>query len=796
MRFSDLEKICGGSSKIINDQKVTSFSTDTRTLQGKAGEVFIAIKGPNRNGHEFITDAVKLGVENFIVEETPAIAGINYLQVDHSIEAFQKIAKNHRNKFSIPIIGITGSNGKTIVKEWLFQLLSKQFFVVKSPKSYNSQIGVPLSVLEMKPNHEVGIFEAGVSQSGEMKKLQSIIQPTFGIFTTLGAAHDKGFESRDEKLQEKLKLFQNSEKIVCRKDVKWFDQLKAQLTSKELITWSIKGDSTYSVAWQDSTILVNGSAFQTSLQHTSELENITHCIIAALELGTSTESIQNGLNSIKPIPMRLELKKGINGCFILDDTYNNDLIGLRVAIDHLTVQKQNKKKTLILSDIFQTGKSNEDLYKEVSELILEKDLDRIIGVGKNISACSELFQVEKSFFETTEEFLANLPEFSNEMILVKGARNFQLERVVQRIEEKTHGTVLEVNFESLRHNLNQFRRLLKPETKMMVMVKANAYGSGITEVANFLQHEHVDRLGVAYVDEAIQLRQNGIELPVMIMNPNITSFAQFERFNLEAEIFSIDHLKRLIEEVQNSVQIHLKIDTGMHRLGFSECELPELFEILKSNPKIRVASIFTHFSSADSVEEDAFTKQQASTFNDVYQRIVEEIGYTPIKHASNSAAIIRFPEYHFDMVRLGIGLHGFDSTGQLDLRPSSKLKTTISQVLKVKKGETVGYSRKGKINRDSKIAVLPIGYEDGYLRVFGNGKASVIINGQPCPTVGNICMDMTMVDVTDVPTKTGDEVIIFGDNPSITDLAEVVDTIPYEILTNISSRVKRVFVSE
>ncbi len=796
MLFSDLEKISGGSSLIVTDQEITHYVTDTRSLQGKTGEVFIAIKGPTRDGHDFIEAAAERGTKNFIVEENPTLASINFVQVDRSIDALQKIATAHRNQFSIPVIGITGSNGKTTVKEWLFELLSRKYFVVKSPKSYNSQIGVPLSLLEIKSNHEIGIFEAGISQPGEMEKLQRIIRPSIGIFTTLGAAHDNGFVSPQEKLNEKLMLFGQVDKLICRNDVEWFDQLQDQLPLTKLVTWSKQGDADYSVAWHGTKVRINDVYFQTSLEHLSELENITHSIVAACEMGLSSEEIQAGLNSIKSIPMRLELKKGINGCFILDDSYNNDLIGLRVAIDHLDSHRQNKKKTLILSDIFQTGKSNNELYKEVSEMVEEKGFERIIGVGSNISECSDLFKLEKNFFQTTDELLDNLPDFSDEMILVKGARDFKLEKVVRRVEERNHGTVLEVNFESLRHNLNQYRSLLNPKTKLMGMVKANAYGGGIAEISNFLQYEKVDMLGVAYVDEAIHLRQNGIDLPIMIMNPNITSFSQFERFNLEAEIFSIQHLKRLIEEVQDSVSIHLKIDTGMHRLGFAEKEVPKLLGLLKSNPKIEVAGIFTHFSSADSPNEDDFTKQQASSFNSVYDEICGEIGYKPIKHACNSPAMVRFPEYHFDMVRLGIGLHGYDPSGQLNLRPSGMLKTIISQILDLKKGETVGYSRRGKLERDSRIAVLPLGYEDGYLRVFGNGKASALVNGILCPTVGNICMDMTMVDVTDVEANMGDKVIIFGDTPTIEDLAEKADTIPYEILTNISSRVKRVFISE
>lgn len=796
MLFSDLVKISGGSGHIEYDQEITNYVTDTRSLQGKKGELFVAIKGENRDGNDFVEFAAKSGVKNFIVEQPPSNNDINYLLVDNSITALQKIAQDHRKKFNIPIIGIAGSNGKTTVKEWLFTLLSKELFVVKSPRSYNSQFGVPLSVLEMRSNHEVGIFEAGISTTSEMENLREVLQPTLGIFTTLGAAHDKGFASIREKLCEKLKLFSNCEKIICRRDVSWFDQLQEELTPAQVVSWSTDDDAKYLVKWGNQEISIDGEKYQTRLTQSTDLENATHCIVAATEMGVQPNRIQEGLHSIESLPMRLEFKKGINGCFILDDSYNNDLIGLRVALDHLDGYQQNDKKTLILSDILQTGKQGKQLYTEVAELIEQKGFSRIVGVGDHIASSKDVFNIDKIFFKSTVDLLENLPEFSNEMILVKGARDYQLERVVNQIEERNHGTVLEVNFESLRHNLNQYRNLLKPETKMMVMVKANAYGSGLLEVSSFLQHEQVDMLGVAYVDEAIQLRQNGIHLPIMIMNPHISSFSQFERFDLQAEIFSLAHLRQLLNDVRGTISVHLKIDTGMHRLGFSEDQTPELIRLLNSNSRIKVESIFTHFSSSDSKSEDSFTVGQAVLFDRIYSVLSSAIGSNPIKHACNSSAVVRFPQYHFDMVRLGIGLHGFDPTNTLSLSPASQLKTVVSQIQELPEGETVGYARKGRLQQKSRIAILPLGYEDGYLRTFGNGNSSVLIDGKLCPTIGHICMDMTMVDITGVNAKEGDEVIIFGKTTSIQDLAKKANTIPYEILTNIGGRVKRVFVSE
>ena len=794
MLFSELEKIVGGEISLVRDTEVLRFSTDSRTLSGASGEVFIAVQG-KRDGHDYIQAALDKGVKNVLIEKAIPLEGANVCVVEDAVRAFQLIAKKHRERFTMPILAVTGSNGKTIVKEWLFTILSEVFFVIKSPKSYNSQIGVPLSLLEIRENHEFGIFEAGISQTGEMEKLEQMIQPTLGIFTTLGLAHSEGFQSQVEKLHEKLRLFKHSKEVLCRKDAPYYLEINRVIPNK-LITWSLDDDADFQVIWNERSIQINDHRYLVDLQHPTDFENATHCVIAAIHLGCSNTVIQRGLDQIKPIPMRLEFKQGINGCYILDDTYNTDLMGLRVSLDYLATNQQNEKKTLILSDILQSGKSDDELYTIVSQLLKEKGIDRLIGVGPQITAAQDKFTAEALFFGSTEALIADLPPFQNEMVVVKGARDFELERVVSLLEERSHGTVLEVNFESLSYNLNQYRNLLKPSTKLMVMVKANAYGAGLLEVANFLQHQRVDRLGVAYVDEAIQLRKNGINLPIMIMNPHVESFHEFEKYQLEAEIFSFGHLARLLQDTKNPPSIHIKIDTGMHRLGFSPDEVDPLIARLKGHPQVRVAGIFTHFSSADASEEDAFTIRQAEIFDEAYEKLVNQLGYQPEKHACNSSAMVRWPQYHYDMVRLGIGLHGFDPTGKMQLRTTSRLKTLISQIQNLEKGETVGYSRMGKLDRNSRIAILSIGYEDGFLRVFGNGTGSVLINGQLCPSIGNICMDMTMVDVTGVDAKEGDEAVIFGDRPTIFDLAGQANTIPYEILTNISSRVKRVFTWE
>ncbi|MEQ8905074.1 bifunctional UDP-N-acetylmuramoyl-tripeptide:D-alanyl-D-alanine ligase/alanine racemase [Ekhidna sp.] len=794
MLFSHLKDITNGQLNLYSDSEVIRFSTDSRTLTGNPSEVFVAIRG-KRDGHDYVKSAWEKGVRNFILEKDLQLSEANSLVVESSLMALQQIAGNHRAQFDIPVISITGSNGKTTVKEWLSTILSERYFVVKSPKSYNSQVGVPVSLLEIRNTHEIGVFEAGISRMDEMKNLQKMIQPSIGIFTNLGQAHDDGFESSGQKLSEKLLLFSDAEKVICRSNTSYFSSIEKKL-SERVVSWSLNGNANYKVIWDNGYIKVNESTFTTEFESKTQLENLTHAIITAKELGLDQEEIQSGINLIEGIPMRLELKKGINGCYILDDSYNNDEAGLKVALDYLEFHKQNASRTLILSDILHSGKPDQDLYRDIANMLNDKQISRLIGVGPSISKAAGLLPKSSEFFKDTDDLLENLPHFQDEMIVVKGARNFELERVVKRLEATSHGTVLEVNFEALQHNLNQYRALLKPQIKLMVMVKANAYGSGLLEVANFLQHQRVDMLGVAYVDEAIQLRKNGISIPIMIMNPHTESFEQFERYDLQAEIFSISHFNRMLKDTSEQPRIHLKIDTGMHRLGFSPEKIDELISRLKENPQVRVEGIFTHFSSSDVASEDDFTINQAQVFEAVYEKIASAIGYKPAKHACNSPGMVRWPQYHFDMVRLGIGLHGFDPTDQLPLRLSSQLKSIVSQIQHLKAGDTVGYSRMGKVERDSKIAVVPIGYEDGYLRIFGNGNAKMSVAGKLCPTVGNVCMDMAMIDVTDADAKEGDEVIVFGEEPSIKDLASWASTIPYEILTNVSNRVKRIFVSE
>lgn len=806
MRISNIGQITSAVFlSNAGDLEITSLNFDSRRSSGSPGELFVALTGIHHDGHDFIPRLARSGVRNFLVSRaisTEGMMGCNVLMVTDSLVALQQMSTTHRSTFSIPVIGITGSNGKTIVKEWLAAILSRQWRVVKSPKSYNSQLGVPLAVWQMAESHEVAVFEAGISRSGEMEKLERIIRPTFGIFTTIGSAHDEGFTTADQKLREKARLFSRCKQVICRMDHQRIVEALHEETRAEVVTWGINSpDSTLNY-------LVSGDTYQLTfgartcnlkvrLTNPYDVENILHAISLAIVLGEDSHRIQEALDIIVPVPMRLELKRGINNTYILDDSYNNDLQGLKIALDYLLQQPRKDKKSVILSDILQSGKTSEALYQAVNDLLESRQVTRLIGIGPEIALAAEYFSMPTLFYPTTEAFIKAAPDFSEELILVKGAREFGLENAASFLEEKSHGTILEVNFEAVTHNLNIYRQQLRPNVRLMAMVKAFAYGVGVEEIAHLLQYHQVDYLGVAYLDEAINLRRKGILTPVMIMNPDWNSFPLLRSFDLEPEIYSLPMLTRFLEECPDPAPVHLKMETGMHRLGFEEHQLPELVAVLKANPQVKIAGIFTHFSSAEMPEEDEYTRAQAEKFEKAYAIITEALGYRPIRHALNSSGIIRWPEFHFDMVRLGIGLYGFDSSGQVkNLRPISTLKTVVSQVKKVQRGDTIGYSRKGRAAKDGATATIAIGYADGYSRVYGNGKGWVLINGRQAKTIGNICMDMTMVDVTGLEVKEGDEVIIFGEKPTITDLAEWAHTIPYEILTNVSQRVKRVFISE
>ncbi|PQA59393.1 alanine racemase [Siphonobacter curvatus] len=769
--------------------------TDSRQISSPADSVFFAIRGPHHDGHTFIPELYRKGVREFVIEEAPfqtqAFPKAQFHVVPNAIHALQEIAAEHRRAFSIPVIGITGSNGKTIVKEWLAQLLSPDFVICRSPKSYNSQLGVPLSVWSLDAHHTLGIFEAGISQPGEMARLETVIQPTIGIFTNIGTAHDEAFQDRRQKIREKLELFRHVKTFVYCLD---FTEITAELpdflpADCQILGWS------KTEAWHPFTTQSNISQ--------AWWENLNHCIALLRHFRISEDEIQRRIYALRPVSMRLELKEGINDCYLIDDSYNNDLAGLKMALDFLSNQHERPHKVVILSDLLQSGVNESELYTQIAQLLKDKGVNQLIGIGEALQRNQMAFALPAKFFESTEAFLAKYrtSDFSDSVVLVKGARTFHFEDIIRKLSLRTHGTILEVNLDALSHNLNYFREKIGRQTKIMVMVKAFAYGSGIEEVANLLQFHRVDYLAVAYPDEGVRLRKAGIQLPILILNTSPENFQQVLDYQLEPEIYSPRHWQEFVDflgDRQLSTSVHIKVDTGMHRLGFEEKHLDWLTDQISQHPEIRIASIFSHLAAADEAEHDAFTHQQIARYTFMADRITAVLPYQPIRHLANSPGLARFPEARFDMIRLGKGLYGTAvlPEDQENLKTVGTLKTVISQIKEVPKTETVGYGRRGVLSRDSRIATIAIGYADGFDRKFSRGTGKVLIHGQLCPIVGNICMDMSMVDVTDVDCSEGDEVIIFGDYPSIRDLASWSGTIPYEILTNVGERVSRVFYRE
>ncbi len=805
--FKDLSGITNGIViQLALNRSINHLIIDSRKAVTKEDSLFFAIKGDRHDGHLFISSLYESGMRQFVIEKEIDVKDFpqgNFLKVASSVEALQNIAAYHRSQFQIPVIGVTGSNGKTIIKEWLYQLLSKDKKVVKNPGSYNSQIGVPLSVWQMEAHHEIGIFEAGISKVGEMERLSNVIQPTIGIFTNIGTAHDEGFVNQMQKMEEKSKLFFNSEIVLVSAR---YPEVINVLREKNipLLVWSIKGNNgvvhapyTVSLKWKDRNLT---SSFRLPFDDAASRENVIHCIVLLLYLGLDLHVIQDRIDQLKAVPMRLQMKQGINNCQLIDDTYNNDLGGLQISLDFLTGQHR-KKKTLIISDILQSGLEEIKLVQQINDLAVKGGISYLIGVGPVLYKHQHVISIPAIFFLTTTELLKAIDwdHFQNEVVLVKGARVFQFEKIVNQLQRKIHGTVMEIDLNALVNNLNYVKSCLNATTKLMVMVKAFAYGSGSVEVASLLQYHKVDYLGVAYADEGVDLRKNQISLPIMVMNPSEDSFETLLDHTLQPEIYSFKILNSLVRFLEGrSCIIHLKLDTGMHRLGFEEIEIDSLIRILASHPNLNIASIFSHLAGADGPEHDEFTQEQAATFLRMAENIKSELRINPLLHLLNSSGILRHNEMQLNMVRLGIGLYGVNPTSQSDsnLKPVASLKTIISQIKKVKTGSTVGYGRKGKVKKDTTVATIAIGYADGFSRAFSQGKGVVIINGQKAPVLGNVCMDMTMIDITGIDAKEGDEVIIFGKGLPIQEVAQQINTIPYEILTNTSERVKRVFFAE
>ncbi len=790
---------------------IDTISIDSRSQHNGKNTLFFAISGPNHDGHVYIDELINKGVRHFVVNYIPEGLGdkANFLFVDNTLEAFQKFAAFYRSQFEFPVIGITGSNGKTIIKEWLNFLLGPDFNIIRSPKSYNSQVGVPLSVLGINEKHNLGIFEAGISMPHEMEKLQKIIQPTIGILSNIGSAHDEGFSSVAEKIKEKLKLFTSVNVLVLNKN----KTIIAFVNPKtKIFSWSSDDKSA------DVYITKKNSGELTELEVTyredvfpitipfldqASVENAIHCMMVMLYFGYRQQVIQTRMAQLYPVEMRLKVKNGINNSTLIDDSYSSDFQSLKIALDFLENQNQHKKKTLILSDIFQSGLSNDELYSQVSQLVISNKITRVIGIGETISQFKSKFINSMTFRDVSEFTNAfdNL-NFENETILIKGARDFHFEEIVALLEEKTHETVLEINLNAISHNLNFFKSKLRPKTKMMVMVKAFSYGNGGFEIANLLEHHKVDYLGVAFADEGISLKNAGVSVPIMVLNPETTSFAAIIQHNLEPEIYSIKGLKAFLKMAEQkklkNFPIHIKIDTGMHRLGFEEENLEDLIRILKGNDAVQIKSILSHMATSDDLTHDAFAKEQIALFEKLSSKLQTELSIKPIRHILNTSGITNYPEAQYDMVRLGIGLYGIsnDSEEQKELELVGTLKSLISQIRTIDSGESVGYGRRFIATATTKIATIPIGYADGISRSWGNGVGYVLINNKPAKIVGSVCMDMLMVDVTGIDCKEGNTVIIFGENPSVNFMAQQLSTIPYEILTSISQRVKRVFFRE
>lgn len=799
----------------ITQNPITQISIDSRQILHPEQTLFVALRGAKADGADFIPELIGQGIRLFLVhqdwqEEKVLSDQAAFILVADTRKALQEIAAYQRAQFSKPVVGITGSNGKTIIKEWLGQVLGQSFTVAKSPKSYNSQVGVPLSIFGIQSYHQVAILEAGVSRSGEMKNLESMIKPDLGIFTTIGSAHEEGFTSLREKIREKLQLFQNTKLLIYCQDMEEVAQeIEAAFPKDHLVAWSVNPGADFTVSQKiietkTRLFLVANDlrtfTFLVPFTDKASVENVTHVIVAALTLGQDLPAIQEGINQLRAIDMRLTLKPGINDSLIIDDTYNNDLAGLKVALEFLSQQRPKRSKILILSDLLQQGLP-EKIYSEVAELIESYGIDQLIGVGQDIKRLVNFFPGKTRIYPDTDALIQDLnPEsFQNDLLLITGARSFAFEKIVNRLQQRIHGTTLEINLNALTHNFNFYKRQIKPGTKVMVMVKAFAYGGGAAEIANHLQTMGADYLAVAFSDEGVALRKQGIRLPIMVLNPVEESFDLLREYDLEPVVFSPEFFKKLglyARHHQTQLSIHLDLDTGMHRLGFEQKHLSELKGLITEFKELKIASLYTHLVGADEEAHHDFSIQQLDQFMEMKSEVEAVLDYKPLIHALNSAGIVRFPEYQMDMVRLGIGLYGVEVTGKYDasLKPVSTLKTTISQVKELPAGATVGYSRKGVLPQGGKIATLAIGYADGYDRRFSQGKGYVIINGKKAPVIGNVCMDMVMVDVSDFPeVKAGDEAIIYGEQISLKELADRIGTIPYELLTNISTRVKRVY---
>ena len=840
-----------GARRIGDTEAVVSWLlTDSRSLCFPEETLFFALRSGRNDGHNYIPELYRRGVRNFVVERGHfrlsdvtrvsdvtastgtggGLAGANILEVVSPLEALQRLAERHRDEFDVPIVGITGSNGKTMVKEWLYQLLSPYKIVTRSPKSYNSQIGVPLSVWLLGEQTEVGLFEAGISQPGEMQALRDIIQPSIGVLTSLGTAHQENFRSMDEKCQEKLSLFHDAKVVAYNSD----DNVVSRCMRKsgyhgEKLSWSkedpqaamfikkIERRNTVSTLYY----IYKGKegTYHLPFIDDASVECSIAAAVVALYLGVTPEELDVRMSQLEPVAMRLEVKEGQHGCTLINDSYNSDINSLDIALDFMSRRpdQEGKSRTLILSDIYQSGVTPHELYHRVMELAVKRGVTKFIGIGKEIKRIladegggqiagdqtAKLPGTVAFFFDDVEEFLRSevFKGLRNEIVLIKGARDFGFDQITEMLEQKVHETILEVNLNAVVENLNHFRSYMKPDTKIICMVKADAYGAGAVEVSKTLQDHRVDYLAVAVADEGVTLRKNGITSNIMIMNPEMTAFKTMFDYDLEPEVYSFRIMDALIKAAEKegitNYPVHIKLDTGMHRLGFDPVQdIDEVINRLKHQNAIIPRSVFSHFVGSDSDDFDTFSAHQFELFDTASKKLQSAFEHKILRHICNSAGIEHFPERQLDACRLGIGLYGVDSRDNHIINTVSTLKTTILQLRHVPKDETVGYSRKGVLTRDSVIAAIPIGYADGLNRHLGRGKGYCLVNGQKAPYVGNICMDVALIDVTDIPCKEGDTVEIFGEHLPVTVLSDILDTIPYEVLTGVSNRVKKVYYQD
>lgn len=811
-RISDIAHIINAERKGSEDALINWLLIDSRSLCFPKETLFFAIRTNRNDGHKYIGELYKRGVRNFIVSSLPAdidqYPQSNFLLVHDTLQAMQQLAAYHREQFDIPVIAITGSNGKTTVKEWLYQLLSPDFNVCRSPRSYNSQVGVPLSLWLLNPHNDVAIIEAGISNPNEMDNLNRMIRPTISVITNIGEAHQENFFTKEGKCDEKLKLMRNCETAVINLQDEFISKVARQEVLNKVKYWPMVRSVEKKGTSATITYTLNGKQGQYTIPFidNAAIENSVTCLATCASLeGVDLEAICARMATLEPVAMRLEVKDGINGCTLINDTYNSDIHSLDIALDFMSRRPDNQtqKRTLILSDILQSGETSRSLYAKVAEMAEKRGIEKVIGVGEAISSCSQYFKMDANFFKTTEELIASevFATLNNEFILIKGARRYHFDRLSDLLTLKVHQTILEVNLNALIENLHYYRSFMEPETKMVCMVKASAYGIGSFETSKTLQDQGVDYLAVAVADEGADLRKAGITSNIMVMNPEMTSFKMLFDYRLEPEVYNFQLLEALIyaaeKEGITNFPIHIKLDTGMHRLGFNPKEdIDRLITRLSKQSALIPCSVFSHFVGSDADEFDSFSRHQFELYDEASQKLQAAYSHKILRHICNSAGIEHFPKYHLDMVRLGLGLYGINPRNNEVINNVVTLKTTILQIRNVPAGDTVGYSRKGKIDHDCRIAAIPIGYADGLNRKLGNGNGYCMVHGQKAPYVGNICMDVCMIDVTGIECSEGDYVTIFGDELPVTVLSDAIGTIPYEILTGVSTRVQRVYTQE